>query len=273
MRKGYIVGVFIGLFWMSNPPIASAQDDPKADRLEMPGPAFEIAPEIDIPVIALGATVASAWLLNPELSPAHCAPLCDKQDVFAGDRSVAGRWDPNWSLAGDIGAAAILLGSVGTLVVDEGIKNGLNDTVIVAESVLVTNMLSTLTNLAVRRPRPYLYGTEASESRRSEGEATLSFFSGHTANAFAAVWTTFQALRRLHSRSVLPWMFLGVGIAGASFVGASRVLAGQHFLTDVLAGAIVGSSIGILVPELHTPSSSIQAQLTSDRVVLFYTAH
>lgn len=253
-------------------PDAQAQSTKSTNQLQRPGPAFEITPEVDIPVIALSATIASAWLLNPVLAPPYCAPLCDEQDVFVLDRPVAGRWDSNWSLAGDIGVATVLLGSVGTLVIDEGLKNGLNDTVIVAESVLVSNMLSTLTGLAVRRPRPYAYGTEASSSRRTEGEASLSFYSGHTANAFAAVLSTFQALHRLHPRTATPWVFLGVGLAAASFVGMSRVLAGQHFPTDVIAGALVGSSVGILVPALHSPTSTVQAQLASDRILLFYTA-
>lgn len=43
----------------------------------------------------------------------------------------------------------------------------------------------------------------------------------------------------------------------AAFVGYERVCSGEHFPTDVLAGALVGASIGVLVPHLHrhTPES------------------
>ena len=37
----------------------------------------------------------------------------------------------------------------------------------------------------------------------------------------------------------------------ASIVGASRILSGGHFLTDVLAGAALGSFYGWLIPTLH----------------------
>ena len=34
-------------------------------------------------------------------------------------------------------------------------------------------------------------------------------------------------------------------------VAVERVAAGWHFLTDVLAGALVGTTVGIVVPYLH----------------------
>ena len=44
----------------------------------------------------------------------------------------------------------------------------------------------------------------------------------------------------------------GLGLAGSSFVAVSRVVAGDHFPTDVIAGAGVGASFGVLLPALHT---------------------
>ena len=31
----------------------------------------------------------------------------------------------------------------------------------------------------------------------------------------------------------------------------SRVMAGQHFITDVIGGAVVGSSLGVLISSIH----------------------
>ena len=37
----------------------------------------------------------------------------------------------------------------------------------------------------------------------------------------------------------------------ASLIGVSRVMSGYHFITDVAGGAVVGSSVGILIASVH----------------------
>ncbi len=37
----------------------------------------------------------------------------------------------------------------------------------------------------------------------------------------------------------------------ASFVAYLRVISGMHFLTDVITGAVIGSLIGHIIPEIH----------------------
>jgi undecaprenyl-diphosphatase len=64
----------------------------------------------------------------------------------------------------------------------------------------------------------------------------FSFPSGHTITAFAvavALGTFYPAMR--------PGLFFC-----ASSVAASRVVLGMHFLSDVLAGAVVGATLGTL---------------------------
>ena len=48
------------------------------------------------------------------------------------------------------------------------------------------------------------------------------------------------------------WTVAGVvAIAGASITGISRILAGQHFPSDVLVGAAIGALTGWVVPAVH----------------------
>lgn len=64
----------------------------------------------------------------------------------------------------------------------------------------------------------------------------FSFPSGHTITAFAvavALGTFYPAMR--------PGLFFC-----ATSVAASRVLLGMHFLSDVLAGAVLGATLGTL---------------------------
>lgn len=67
----------------------------------------------------------------------------------------------------------------------------------------------------------------------------FSFPSGHTITAFAVT---------LALSSFYPIMLPGLLFCAAS-VAASRILLGMHFLTDVLAGAAIGSAIGLMVAD------------------------
>lgn len=68
----------------------------------------------------------------------------------------------------------------------------------------------------------------------------FSFPSGHTITAFAV------ALSLSH---FYPSLELGLLFCAAS-VAASRVLLGMHFLSDVLAGAVIGSSLALVMTRL-----------------------
>jgi membrane-associated phospholipid phosphatase len=46
-------------------------------------------------------------------------------------------------------------------------------------------------------------------------------------------------------------LVLAVGCAIASFVATARVMAGKHFITDSISGAIVGTAVGVSIPSLH----------------------
>ncbi|KAI6243060.1 AcidPPc domain-containing protein [Aphelenchoides fujianensis] len=81
-------------------------------------------------------------------------------------------------------------------------------------------------------------------------ESMLSFYSGHSAFSFyAAVYTSFYLQARLYrplvSRLVLPVIQFSL-FGGAAFVAYSRISDYKHHWSDVLVGAIMGSSIGII---------------------------
>jgi undecaprenyl-diphosphatase len=70
----------------------------------------------------------------------------------------------------------------------------------------------------------------------------FSFPSGHTITAFAVA----VSLGHFY-----PDAYAGLFFCAAS-VAASRVLLGMHFLTDVIAGAMIGSGLGVMSFELAT---------------------
>jgi membrane-associated phospholipid phosphatase len=220
-------------------------------------PAFQLYAELDLPVLGIGAVMGAARLTKAQ--QAFCAPLCDANVIGlnAVDRLTAGYWSVPWQTASDVGLYSLMIGSAAVLVADEGFVDALNDAVVVAESALSATAVTSILTLAAGRPRPFLFGTSAPESVRNSGDANLSFASSHAGVSFALATSMFMATRRLHPRAAYPYVVLAVGLAAASFVGVARVMGGQHFITDALGGAIIGSSVGVLIPALHSSPTRV----------------
>jgi membrane-associated phospholipid phosphatase len=212
-------------------------------------PAFQLYAEIDLPVLGVGLVFAGARLVRSQT--ASCAPLCDPSGLNALDRSTAGYWSPAWQSASNYGLIAVGAGAVTLLFADEGFLPGLNDAAVVAESALDGTAAASIMTLAAGRPRPFLYGVKAPVADRNSADADLSYLSSHAVVAFAIATSMVVTMRRLHPHSMAPWIVMGVGGATATFVALARVLGGMHFISDSTGGAVVGVSLGVLVPSLH----------------------
>lgn len=152
----------------------------------------------------------------------------------------------------------------------DGLMSGFVDAVLYAESVGITAGLTDITKLAIRRPRPSAYAEQARldsayaatpESRPdiTDTDSSLSFFSGHTSVvATIGATATYLAFARAPKGSARPWITLGAFTALTGFVGYGRVRTGKHFPTDVIAGALAGIGVGLLVPHLHRSDSAKQ---------------
>jgi membrane-associated phospholipid phosphatase len=227
------------------------------------GPAHRLELELDLPILLIGGGIASSFFFLPEAPGVACAPSCDRSKINALDRKAAGLYDPAWGTVGDIATAATLVTPLLVIVLDEGIENGLNDDLVVAEAALMASALQILTSYAIPRPRPRVYGDDAPEEKRSDANAARSFFSGHVANTVATSVATLRTFQRL-GKPAMAWTMLGVGLAGSSLVGVSRVAAGSHFPSDVLVGAAVGVGLGIALPAAHESGTRLVPYAGSD---------
>ncbi|HEY6177960.1 MAG TPA: phosphatase PAP2 family protein, partial [Kofleriaceae bacterium] len=243
--------------------VEQARDTAKAAQLtpivpsrgEATRPAFQLYAEIDVPVLTVGAVFVSVRFIRTQ--KAFCAPLCPRGDLNALDRTTAGFWSPNWLLASNIGLVATGAGMLALLADEEGALNAVNDAMVVAESAMSATAVASIMTIAAGRPRPFLYGENAPLSDRNGSDAGNSFLSSHSAVAFAIATSSYVAMHRLRPREQRPYLMLGVGLAAAGFVATSRVLAGQHFITDAVGGGLVGSSVGVLIASLHGSPVSI----------------
>jgi membrane-associated phospholipid phosphatase len=216
------------------------------------GPAYRLEAVYDLPAYGIGIAYTSGRLVRtqkPQCSQA--GEPCDKSDLNALDRLTAGWWHPTWATVSDVAVYTMMGLSAGYLFIDENPTYALNDLVVVAESALLSTATATVMTTAVARPRPYVYGSDAPLDTRNSVDATMSFISSHTAIAFGLSTSVWMTYRRLHPKSSAHWALLLIGDAAAAFVGYARVAAGRHFPTDVVTGALVGSSVGALVPAMH----------------------
>ena len=211
--------------------------------------AFQLYAEIDIPIVTIGLVFIGGRFIRTQ--KAFCAPMCEPADLNSLDRTTAGRWSPRWGAASNIGLIGLGAGAAALLALDEGWATALNDGVVIAESALSATAVATMMTLAAGRPRPFLYGDAAPLAERNSTDAGNSFLSSHAAVSFAIATSTYVASHRLHPGARTQYAVLGVGLGAAAFVATSRVLAGDHFITDAIGGALVGSSIGVLVSSIH----------------------
>jgi hypothetical protein len=127
------------------------------------------------------------------------------------------------------------------------------------EAFAITGFLSFLSNATIRRERPY--ARECGPGKPDQvfpdcqkpGQAE-GFFSGHTAIAYtgAALTCSHHAHLPLYGKSgVGGTITCATMLAGATVGGIARVYADKHYLSDVVVGAAIGLTSGLVVPWLH----------------------
>jgi len=121
-----------------------------------------------------------------------------------------------------------------------------------AETITLAYGVKELCKLCVSRARPYMYFDGAPENKIAEGDWDDSFISGHTTLSFAAAaFTSFLFCQYFpESQWKVPVCVSAFALAGVTAV--LRLGSGNHFMTDVICGAVVGTGIGILVPWLNS---------------------
>ncbi len=204
--------------------------------------------------VALGA-LALDGVLAAEWRPKDCR-ICSV-DAPGASRPVNGldeaardalRWSHpgNARLASDVLASAAIpllagadaLRSTGTWG-DAG-----RDVLVVAEAASLSSLATGVAKSGFARLRP------GRPDAPGQGAAAYeSFWSGHTSLAFSiAVSEAMQDTLRGDPAARWVW---AVGLTLAAGVGYLRVAGDAHWLTDVLAGAAVGSAFGAGVPLLE----------------------
>ncbi|HYQ44766.1 MAG TPA: phosphatase PAP2 family protein [Polyangiaceae bacterium] len=239
--------------------------DPKQSEVAPKGrTTFDIDPIADSAMIAVSlgfAGTLAAINSTGEIRPQQISPNFETSHLLGIDRgAVTQTPDPNAGTRSSIAGAVVIgyavLDPILSGVREHSVQTGLADAFMYAESISFTLAMTNMVKIAVRRPRPIAY-IEANAHKddpsysNSDTDSALSFFSGHAAmTATISSTATYLAFAR-SPHSARPWITLIAGVGLTTFVSVERVRAGQHFPTDVIAGAVAGAGIGLVVPHLH----------------------
>jgi len=206
-------------------------------------------------ILAGGAAAAGlSELLLPQLPPPWGSlGTPDVSTVNALDRAVMFSYSHGFDLASTILEYSTMAApALFALALDPG--DFLTMGIVYGQAVSYAFAVKNLLNYLLPRYRPYMF--EGGAPGVSSSEDDRSFPSGHTTVAFAAATAgvTIYAMSFPDSPYLIP--FAVASYTMAALTGAFRVTAGMHFVTDVVAGAAMGSAIGWLVPFLHRQESS-----------------
>ena len=207
---------------------------------------------------ASGAMWITFELLKSEIAPREC--IWCQTNVMDDSITDALAWQTPKYAANTADATAFgvipafvtasLLLSSG---LDGRIENAGTDMMLIAESLTLSSLLNQVVKFSVGRARPFtVRGHEAFYPDRSDDN--LSFYSGHTNMAFALVVSA-GTIAHIRNYDAEPYIW-GIGIPLALFVGYTRIAAEKHYFSDVLIGALIGSTVGFLVPWLHRNDDS-----------------
>ena len=127
-------------------------------------------------------------------------------------------------------AVAIPLGMLAVALINDN-KKLETDAYETAAGIAIAAIGTEAIKVIIKRPRPYEIYSDIYPDEIDNGNA---FPSGHTSVAFAAA-TSITLISK-------KWYLAVPAYAWASGVGYSRIYLGQHYPSDVVAGALVGAA-------------------------------
>jgi len=215
---------------------------------------YKLKAASDIPIIAIGtgwSLYAFTKIYSKDKSSEEKIFSLNKNNIPSFDRRGADVYHPKANEIGD----PLFYGSMPLpvlLMLDKEVrKDGLKIAILYLESMSVTGLLYTGSVYFSDRYRPYAYNPNVPMSERTRGGAKNSFFAGHVALVGTSTFFIAKVLNDYHPDSKVKWLpFTLAGLATGT-TAIMRYRAGEHFLSDIVIGTVVGVLTGILVPHVH----------------------
>jgi membrane-associated phospholipid phosphatase len=243
--RGVSVALAIFIVGLATPAHA---DEERSQALAL----YDVSLPIDgFVIVASSAAILVPYALSSHLITPTCP--CSSSSVNAIDRGVIGNASNTADTISNVTVGlAVLAPPVADWLALGASRTLLDDVVVFTESLTVNAGINTVVKYSVQRPIPRAYSDPGDAAKVS---SYRSFYSGHTSLAFAALSTASVTLDARYGLTWQPWV--ASVLIGAS-VGAERVLAGYHFYTDVVVGALAGTAVGTVVPIAHLRSRRLR---------------
>lgn len=228
---------------------------------------FELKPALDIPLtiatssIAISAGVADVgekifdWNFKDN---SFDRQGLSKADLIIMDQIFMTDYNKALSITSTVTEAMLLASPAIVLPVANSRQYGFSweeigiDGTMYAQTMMTAWGIKEWLKLLVDRPRPYMYYDNYPESKVADGDWNDSFPSGHTTLSFAAATFLTYTFFQYYPDDPARFWVLGLSYGTAVTTAALRMASGNHFFTDVMTGALIGTVCGITIPYLHT---------------------
>lgn len=215
----------------------------------------------DRELIIGGTTVAlgiSSLLMNESITPHTEKSISElnKSLINGFDRWITEFYSPQHSDFSDILLVGLAAAPAAMLLSNDFRSEFLSYGILYAQTMASAAVLPYLAKAIFQRSRPFVYNPDVPYESKSGKDAKRSFFSGHSTVAFASMVFLAKVYSDAEPNSIYKPYITAGALFLASAVSGLRLSSGMHFPTDVLAGALVGSALGFLMPELQKKKPS-----------------
>ncbi len=229
-------------------------------------PPFALSALPDTALLTFGAAAAITGFALTKYSdfPKWYERSYNKDSINSFDRLWYNRYSKNVDRAGDVAVAlggyilplAVFSGQ--TIAGNMDSMDFLTVGVMYAETWCFTYGIKNIIKTQIRRTRPYMYTSSWESDGVKSGDFVMSFPSGHSTDAFMGAAFLTYVFSEYYPESSLRWPLVAISYSIAVGTGVLRVASGNHFMTDVLSGATLGTAIGFFVPFIHTRIAQIK---------------
>ncbi|MBR6448917.1 MAG: phosphatase PAP2 family protein, partial [Fibrobacter sp.] len=220
---------------------------------------YDVSVRLDVPLvlgISLMAVLGVSQYYGMEKADAN--DLKPKSELLPWDRPFAGRYS-EWATTvsfytGALAVAPLALAGYSWYRGDAAGHDFGAFTLMFVEAFVLQNALNQIVRSAELWPRPYMYaksGKGAKKAKDAQAEAYGSFYSGHASAAFTVAVFTGEWFSEMYPNSGKKSLVWATSLTLAASVAALRVVAGKHYLSDVVVGALVGTGVSLGVLKMH----------------------